>query len=293
MTRPLVVLLIILLCSSLVAAQDSTDTSDVPEILQWYYDHYPFVTQKDSAFTFESEFVWPDGFHRPDSSEQTPFQNWVSHFPLWHQWKAVGHWKGGKLYEHDEISRTIHLPWRGDRFSDKSIPLRILTEWLFFHHREAELRILPKVGDTLIYHNFLGGDLRYNNRMEPFFLPTERRQPSPREFFKFMMFCIDHTDYRSLAANCVAVEPDDLMPGDLLIAQNKTGRKGRVYVVMLKVVNDKGDKRYVVGCGCEEACDFHIPLLTEDRHKPWLTVSDIEKLAPEYQQRGFYRLRIQ
>ena len=99
MTRSVVVLLILLMSGGLAAAQDSTY---VPEILQWYYDHYPFVTQTDSTFTFESEFVWPDGFHRPDSSEQTAFQNWVSHFPLWHRWRPVGNWKGRKQYERDE-----------------------------------------------------------------------------------------------------------------------------------------------------------------------------------------------
>ncbi|MDH4035688.1 MAG: hypothetical protein OEV80_17995, partial [candidate division Zixibacteria bacterium] len=227
------------------------------------------------------------------SSEQTAFQNWVSNFPLWHRWRPVGHWKGRKLYERDEISRPIHLPWRGDRFNDKSIPLRILGEWLFLHHRESEFRILPKAGDTLRYQDFLGGDLLFNNRMEPFFEPGERRQPSAREFFKFMMLCIDQSDYRSLAANCTAIKPEDLMPGDLLITQNKTGRKGRVYVVMLKVENDSGDIRYVVGCGCEEACDFHIPLLTDDRHKPWIDLAAIEQLAPEYEERGYYRLSIQ
>lgn len=294
MTRSVIALLIFLMSSGLVAAQDSADVAKkVPEITQWYYEHYPFVTQTDSTFTFESEFVWPDGFHRPDSSEQTPFQNWVSHFPLWHRWKAVGHWKGGKLYERDEVSRPIHLPWKGDRFTDQAIPLRILGEWLFYRHRESEFRILPKKGDTLRYEEFLGGDLLYNNRMQPFFKPSERRQPSPREFYRFMGLCLEHTDYRSLAANCVSVKADDLMPGDLLIAENENGRKGRVYIVMLKVVNDKGDKRYVVGCGCEEACDFHIPLLTGDKDKPWVSVAEIEQLAPEYPRRGFYRLRIQ
>ena len=290
MTRAVIFLLLLIMCGGIVAAQDSTD---VPEILQWYYDHYPFVTMTDTIFTFESEFVWPDGFHRPDSSEQTPFQNWVSHFPLWHQWTSVGSWKGGKQYAYDKISRPIHLPWKGSRFNDKSIPIRIWGEWLHYNNRGAELKVLPKAGDTLRYEDFLSGDLVYNNRMEPFFKPTEPRQPSDREFYSFLMCCIDHTDYRSLAANSVSIKPDELMPGDLLIAQNETGRKGRVYIVMLKVVNDKGDKRYVVGCGCEEACDFHIPLLTEDRHKPWVTLAEIEQLAPDYPQRGFYRLRIQ
>jgi len=290
MTRLLGALAACLIIVGQAAAQQPKDTA---EILKWYYEHYPFVTMKDTIYTFETEFILPEGFYRPDSSELTPFQNWVSHFPLWHRWKPVGHWKGGKMYERDEISRAVHLPWKGNRFTDQTIPLRILGEWLYYRHRESELRILPRAGDTLRYEDFLSGDLRFNNRMEPFFEPSEKRQPTPREYYRFMLFCIDQTSYKSLVANCDSIAPQDLAPGDLFIAHDETGRRGRVYVVLLKLLNKKGDRRFVVACGCEEACDFHIPLLTEDRNRPWVTATDIGQLGEDHPHQGFFRMRIQ
>jgi hypothetical protein len=286
----MIALLIVLLTGGTLSAQPD---KPVPEMLQWYYQHYPFVTMKDTIYTLETEYDYPEGFYRPDSSDLTPFQSWVSRFPLWHQWKPVGHWKGQKLFEHQEISRVVHLPWRGDRFTDQRIPLRILGEWLFYRHRESELRVVPKVGDTLRYEDFLGGELRYNNRMVPFFHPTERREPSSREYYRFMLTCLDQTSHQSLAANCDTITAEDLAPGDLLIAHDETGKKGRVYVVLLKLVNDEGERLFVVACGCEEACDFHIPLLTEDRHRPWVTAQRIEQLAGEFAHRGLFRFRIQ
>jgi len=290
MIRVATALLTVLSVAGSAAAQQPEDTA---EILKWYYQHYPFVTMEDTIYTFETEFVLPDGFHRPDSSELTPFQNWVSHFPLWHRWKPVGHWKGGKQYEKDEISRAVHLPWKGERHTDKTIPVRILGEWLFYRQREPELRVVPKSGTTLRYEDFLGGELRFNNRMEPFFQPSEPRPPSPREYYRFLMTCLDLTSYGSLVANCDTVAVGDLSPGDLFIAHDETGRQGRVYIVLVKLVNDRGDRLFAIACGCEEACDFHIPLLTKDRDQPWVTVAQIEQLAEVYTHRGFFRLRIQ
>ncbi len=284
-------LVVIILTLSFTTAE-AQNSSDVSPLLKWYYDNYPFMTMKDTVYTFESEFIFPEGFRRPDADELTPFQNWISRFPLWHQWRGVGYWKGGKMYEYEEISRPIHLPWRNSYFTDNTIPLRILAEWLYYTNRFSAFRIIPKAGDTLRFEDFLGGELRYNNRMEPFFVPGEKREPSPREFYKFVALCMQMTTYRSLAANCDPIAPSELRPGDLIIAEDETGRKGRVYIIMLMLVNNSGEKRYVVGCGCQEACDFHIPLLTDDRHRPWLETKDLKKLGDDYIKSGFYRLRI-
>jgi len=290
MNRIIAVISLLMTTACSASAQHTADTA---AILKWYYVHYPFVTMKDSIFTFESEFKFPEGFHRPDSSELTPFQNWVSHFPLWHRWKPVGNWKGGKEFESDQISRAVHLPWKGERHTDQTIPVRILGEWLYYQHREPDLKIVPKIGDTLRYEDFLGGQLLFNNHMAPFFKPTVRRPNSASEFYHFLMICLDQTSYASLTANCDSVSADSVEPGDLFVAHDESGRRGRVYVVMVKLVDDHGNRLYTVASGCPEACDFHIPLLTEDRDSPWVTVEKIEQLAPEYPQRGFFRLRVQ
>ncbi len=277
-----------LLTAGSILAENSPDDSG---IIAFYRQHYPFSTMKDTIFTFESEFELPEGYQRPDSSKLTAFGNWVASFPLWHHTISIGHWKGGKAFNYDEISRAVHLPWRGMEFTDKAIPIRILAEFLHYQGREFDLRILPPAGDTLRYEEFLRGKLRYTSRGEPFFLPDVEREPSLREFYRFMKVCSYKLSYANLAANCDSVAATDLAPGDLFIAHDESGRDGVTYVVMHLLVNENGSRLYAVATGCSSACDFHIPLLTEDRKRPWITADQIRSLANELPLSGFFRLR--
>ncbi|MCK4607241.1 MAG: hypothetical protein KAU35_08105 [candidate division Zixibacteria bacterium] len=277
-----------LLTAGSILAENSSDDSG---IVAFYRQHYPFSTMKDTIYTFQSEFVLPEGYRRPDSSQLTAYQNWVANFPLWHRYISVGNWKGGKVIEYSEISRPVHLPWHGMDFKDKAIPIRILAEFLHYQGREFDLRIQPPVGDTLRYESFLGGKLRYTSRREPFFEPDVEREPSLTEFYRFMKVCMHNTSLASLAANCDSVTADDLAPGDLFLAHDERGVTGVAYVVMHLLVNEKGSRLYVVATGCSDACDFHIPLLTEDRNQPWITADQIRSLANGLPFSGFLRFR--
>jgi len=79
---------VILLISGSVAAQTAGQ-----DLNRQYRQTYDFISMKDTIFTFESEFILPDGYHYTDSSELTPYQNWIAHIPIWHRYKPVGHWK--------------------------------------------------------------------------------------------------------------------------------------------------------------------------------------------------------
>ena len=106
-----------------------------------------------------------------------------------------------------------------------------------------------------------------------------------------MKVCMHNTSYASLAANCDSVATTDLAPGDLFVAHDERGGAGVAYVVMHLLVNDKGSRLYTVATGCSSACDFHIPLLTEDKDQPWITADQIQSLANELPFSGFFRFR--
>ena len=173
----------------------SIDNKQPHSLYEWYQKHYDFIGMKDTIFTFETECEMPEGYRRPDSADLTPFQNWVSHFPLWHRWKPVGIWKGGKAYEADEISRAVHLPWQGRYFKDFAIPLRILAEFLRYQHCEFDLSVIPILGDTLRYEDWLKGEPAYTGRGEVFFKPSKRREHDPSEFYRFLALCLRNTSY--------------------------------------------------------------------------------------------------
>ncbi len=267
-------------------------TADFDKLLAWYKTNYDFTEPDDSIYTFEGEYLMPEGFHLPDSSQLSGFAVWVQNFPIWHQWKSVGQWDGGKAFNYDEVSRVVHLPWTGPTFTDRAIPIRILGEYLRYVHREFDLSIFPPAGEELSYSGWLSGKPAYNSRMELFIKPGERRDSSDAEYYQYLTFVMAGTTYKSLARNCDPIEAADIMPGDLYLAYDTTADSGQVYVVMHVVKNDLGDQRFIVATGCRSACDFYIPKVNPDRNDPWVTVGDIASLNTGRQVAGFFRLRL-
>ena len=78
----------------------------------------------------------------------------------------------------------------------------------------------------------------------------------------------------------------------MLVAHDEKGRKGLVHIVMCVVVNEEGERLFVIGTGCEEACDFHVPLFNDKKDYPWITLEILKSLAPkEYPNTGFFRFK--
>lgn len=266
-------------------------TEEFEQQLSWYYETYDFMAMKDTVYTFETEFRFPEGYRRLDSAELSPYAYWVSHFPLWHRWKAIGMWRGSKRYEPDEVTRCVHLPWKGPLYRSHAIPLRILSEYLRHYRCEFDLQIAPKAGELLTYEKWLKGKPVFSSRNEVFFRPVEQRDTSAAEYFKHMHFCMQVTDFRSLAGNCDSVAGSEITPGDMLIAHDESARKGKVYVILNMLVNEAGDKLYVVATGCEQACDFHIPLVSADRDYPWISLEQVKALTDGMPFSGFFRFK--
>ncbi|MEW5993678.1 MAG: DUF4846 domain-containing protein [Candidatus Zixiibacteriota bacterium] len=285
-------ILSLLLLFAHAGSSQAARTPAFDSLHQWYVDHYPFFSMEDTVYTFEGEYELPEGFTRPDSTELTPFQFWVSHFPLWHRHKPIGQWRGGRAFQADEVSRAVHLPWRGRYFRDYAIPFRVLAEYLFYQNRRHDLRVIPPLGDTLRYEDWLTGRPATTAQGEIIFQPAEKRDPGPYEYYAYLAFIMRSTSYRDLAQNCDSIQTEQVAPGDLFIAHDQKNRSGVVYVVLNMLCNDRGQRLYTVATGCAEACDFHIPKLNSDRHNPWVTIEQIQALGAEFSHAGFFRLKI-
>jgi hypothetical protein len=246
----------------------------------------------DTIYTFEGEFIVPEGYHHADSSELTPFQNYVANFPLWHRNRPVGSFKGKRVFQKEQIARPVHLPYNGPAYNDRSTPIRILAEYLHDHNREFDLEVVPNAGDTMTYSKWLTNDITFGPKKTVRFNPGAPKDTTLKEYYTFMRKCIENTSYQSLGLTCDSIDAEDLMPGDLFVAHDSTGRRGVALVVMHMLENDKGEKLYAVATGCPEACDFHIPLFNNDKNNPWLTAAQIFELNGSYLIRGFLRLKI-
>jgi hypothetical protein len=92
---------------------------------------------------------------------------------------------------------------------------------------------------------------------------------------------VRNSTYKTLAANSTPITPEEFLPGDLMVSRDTVGYQGKVWIVMCVAENAGGDRRYIVGTGCDDVCDFHIPLFNNEKNYPWLTLDQVKALAPE------------
>jgi hypothetical protein len=259
--------------------------------LDWYKSRYTFLAL-DTLYTMESEFVLPDGYHRPDSSGLSDWSRWISHFPLWHRFRPLNDWKGKRLAEADEVARVLYLPDHGTHLTPAAIPFRLAAEYLLWAGRMDELVITPKAGEPFEYSKWLSSKLAFGARGAVIFKPSETRPSSPDEFKSMVKRAMEVTTCESLARNCVAIEDSDVSPGDLYMSWDSASGESVVLVLMYMLENDRGDRMFAVATGCDDPCDVHVPFFTHDRNDPWLKLSEIEKEVPNHGQQGFYRLKV-
>ncbi len=289
--RLIVIVLGLLLTFCTLITSDTGAQTPVVDFDQ-YYATYPYMSYRGTALTFDTEFDWPEGYQRVDSASLSPFQYWVSYMPLWSRSRAVGSYSRGLLYRPEEITRPFNLPWRTLRFNQRAVAFQILAEYTLVTADWWEFKVLPDKGDTLTFKRWLEGKVVFNARDSLYFLGDEPREPSETEFNRFFSLVSENTDFWSLRRHTDSVAEDNILPGDMLYAHDERGRKGVLYIVMCVIENDADEKLYIVGNGCERACDFHIRLFNDQKDYPWITLDKMKELIPsEFTHRGFMRFK--
>lgn len=256
-----------------------------------YFKQYPYMTYRGAALTFDSEFEWPEGYDRLDSAQLSPYQYWISFLPLWNPARPVGATKVGILYNPDQITRPINLPWRSTGFFDYIIPIQLKAEFDIATKTPFDFVIKQKKGVDLKFKEWLEGDIVFNARDSLYFVPAkEKREANNTEFNRFFGLVTQRSTYASLVDNCKPVADTNLRPGDMYIAHDEGGLNGKVYVVMCVIQNKEGDRKYIVATGGSDPCDFYIPLFSDRKDYPWISLDQVKALiTDEYPTKGFYR----
>lgn len=265
-----------------------TDSSRVA----WYRLYYPFIGDWGKIFTIESELGIPEKFRRPDSSKLRPFAFWVSHLPLWHRDKGVGSIRKGQVFPPDSIARAVRLPWRTSRLTDAVIPLQLAYEYLLVRGGYEEWKLAPAKGAAVSYRDWLENHFSFNSDQELTLLPRDSSLASSEQEFKiFFEQLSSMTTYGSLQTNADSVEVKALQPGDLLIGRSESGSQGKVYTI-LALLQKKKERLFLVGTGCDFACDLFIPKSGPDRANSWLTKEQLDALVASWPMHGYFRLRL-
>jgi hypothetical protein len=86
---------------------------------------------------------------------------------------------------------------------------------------------------------------------------------SGETFSKFLKTAFANTNSHSLKKGCTPVAPDDLMPGDLFV-QNERGGVGHVSVIMDICQSANSERLFLVGYSFMPAQEFHIEKAEND-----------------------------
>lgn len=285
MNRILLALVSLGLVGAVCYGADKKDERNV----YWYMKQYPYFTAGDPLYTYETELVWPEGYKRPDPKKLTPFQNWVSNMPLWDAGKAVYSASIGTAFKREQITRPVRFPWRTGLFREYVIPMQLLADYKFWTNRPNDLAFVTKRGDTIRYRTFLESEIAYSPHLRIIYKPSEKRDPSVEEFNKFFDLYAFNANYASIENHCTPIGDSDLRPGDIYVGRDSAGVVGKVYLILVVIANDAGDKRYIVGTGCGEPCDLYIPLFHDDRKNPWITIDELRSLITGHPHIGFLR----
>ncbi len=286
-TKTIICICVLLLSGSVLAEQ----TEQFKKQLENYKAKYNFYAVKDSLYTIKSELELPQGFSYVDPKDSLSYSYWIANFPIWHQYKSVGNWKHRKQFNYDEVSRVIHLPWQGPVFKDVAIPVRLIGEFDFQFNNRFAFQIMPKAGELLTYKKWLQGKPVYNQRGEVLFKDAPLKDDTENEYYRFLLFCMQNVSFESITKICDTVSVDNIQAGDMFIAYDKTGKKGKLYIIFHLISNDSGDIMYLVANGCPEACDLYIPKINENRNNPWINIEQLRQLTEEYNNSNFYRFK--
>ena len=285
-------ILSVIYLSVMTSVVTAEQTDEFKKLYEFYKTNYNFYAIPDTVYTIESEFKLPEGYSYKNSKDIDSYSDWVSNFPLWHKYKHIGMWKGTKHFDATEVSRAIHLPWSGRSFTEFSIPLRMLGEYLFETGQKDKLVVEPKGGETLTYQKWLEAKPVFDFRGNVIWKDGYPKSESDDEYYKYLLFAMQNSSYTGLLKNCNPVESSQVQAGDMFIASDDTGNIGAVYVILRLIFDQNDSTLFLVGTGCEEACDFHIPLLTAKRDEPWVSQVTLEAINAEFTKSGFYRFKI-
>ena len=283
-----IVCILMLSLSTIVSAEQ---TDDFKKLLEEYKSNYNFYSIKDTLYTIQTEYQLPENYEYAKYKEKSSYASWISNFPIWHQYKSVGNWKGSKHFNYDEVSRVVHLPWQGPAFKSVGIPVRLLGEYYFQFNKRFSFEIIPQGGEILTYTKWLNGKPAYNHRKEVLFKDDILKEDTESEYYRYLLFCMQNVSYESIANSCDSVLSSEVQAGDMYIGYDATGKKGKLFVVLRLIKSDSGDILYLVANGCPDACDFHIPNINSDRQNPWIKIEQLQDLTSEFNNSTFYRFK--
>ncbi|WP_040247771.1 DUF4846 domain-containing protein [Psychroserpens mesophilus] len=262
---------VIIICILAAYTVQSRSLEKITDTVVTKLDATPNLINKDSLTIFTRVNV-PEGYQRVPYPKES-FQEYLRNYSL----KPFG----SKIINYDES----HYFWQGGHIGILEIPvpenglqqcadalIRIRSEYLWDHNRKAEIGFNFTSGHYCLWTNYAEGYRPKINGNKVNFYKTAKTNHSKENFYNYLNLIYMYSGTLSLFNELESVEESDLQIGDMLI---KGGSPGHIVMICDEIINDKGDKLYLLFQGNTPAQSVHLVKNLEDSNiSPWYQLKE-------------------
>jgi hypothetical protein len=207
--------------------------------------HYPFCPGYDPKQAVSQRIPSPDGYTRIELSPDGGYSDWVRHLPLKPEGSPVLSWQGDTLFVAGEVIAVIDLDIPNRLYQCADVAMRLWAEFLWSRNRQEDIR----------YRTSAGSDLSWSGWLE-----ERGAEPSRKLLLQYLNTVMASCNTSSLARDISKVAKGKILPGDMYIQPDPSGRGGigHLSIVFDTAINERGESVYLFGFGYMPAQDVHV-----------------------------------
>ena len=259
---------------------------------------YIFILMLFSVFVFANNYSWineskinrrvsdipsPKGYKRTNIKKDS-FQSWLRHLPLKKKNAKVylhnGNLKFKQYVHHSVVDIDIG---KRDLQQCADAVMRLRAEYLFSKKHYNNISFKFTSGDKYSFNDWVKGKYPKIKKNKVIWVDTKKMSRNHKSFRKYMDIIFIYAGTFSLNRDTKKVKLSDLKIGDFFI---KGGFPGHAVIVVDMVINDKGEKLYMLAQSYMPAQNIHIlKNLNKNAQKisPWYKLTDdFDIITPEW-----------
>jgi hypothetical protein len=248
----------------------------------------PVKVDNGGGLRLISSLSCPAGYERIAVPENS-FAAYMRALPLKPTGSPVLSWDGRIVYKGSEVMGVVDWPLPSKVQQCADVAIKLHAEYSSIHDK-SKIHYRSLSGQEISYLNWLGGVYGLNRQgTEIVFHPSRSRKSDTRnELEKYLHFVMLYANSSSLARDLPKVAEKDLLPGDLYIQPDPSGRGGigHVSIIVDSCRNQLGEMQYLLAYGWTPAQDFMLAL---PRPVNWFRLQEIKDMLAAFGKGNFQR----
>lgn len=255
-------------------------------------DFYPFAEQFDSSRVALVQCPEPKGFNRYPSNQMTPFQFWLTNFPLKPKGTPITDWQGNKIREAGDDA-ILDIPVKSPDFNDEDLLIYMALNFMYFDSAVYKFEIHLSETDVINYDLWLRND--YSGTDQTGIIVKQRDEPkidTYGQFNLYLNYVLTNITPETIMLNTKVISHDRVRPGHMFIQFSDQEMTKVSHVSLVLDVCNRVERVpwMLLAYGGDPAQSIIIPNgYAEDANKKWLSVEGVKDQLKQYGKGFFYR----